>query len=262
MDRPRRVMLAWGVALSGACDPGAQDRDRYREVVADKHVDVATGMERCGRIHDPALAGDCGLHVATVALRQGVDPTCDAVRGAVWSHECWFLAAEGARRRGRLPLAARRCRRAGPFVEDCAQHLWQSEVRDLIFDTGAEGFAGALPAAVQIHQRWAGLLGESSGFTDRFWPRFYQNGFEGTGMVDLSQCAGLPDGHDARCVEAGVEVFARDLAPRLDRAGVDLCALRPGGVGELTSWVPGVADPRLDRVIINRVQAVCGPSGQ
>jgi len=256
------VLVGFGCA-SDTPQHSAQDRATYQALVSDRRVEPAAGFQACAQIVDPTLAGDCALHVASVeARRPSGRPArwCGEVPAGVWRDECWFVAAEQANRGGRAQEAADFCQKSQAFVDDCAQHLWQSEVRALVHRQGSRGFAHAIPAAQAVHARWQPLLGEQTDFEQRFWVKFFQNGFEGQGgFVDLAHCdalAALDPVHASRCVDAGVQLYDRDLDPRLSRSGTALCALTEGEAGwstTLLQWVPSLPDPRLDAVVAQRV---------
>ncbi len=250
----RTVLLA---AALGACgpDPGA-DRAAYTAVVSDKDGAPAALLARCQRIGDPVLQGDCGLHVVmTEARRPSGDPgaLCPALPDGLWRAECWFVTAERARKRQDDRAAAAACAQAGPFRADCAQHLWQGEVHRLIHRAGARAFGEALPRARRIHAHWAPILADVEGaedFDQRFWAKFYQNGFEGQGsFVDLATCDTLEAADAARCVEAGRQMYARELGPRMDHHGLSICAAPAWDSARLAPYVPARPDPRLDAVL-------------
>jgi len=259
--------LGWTILLVGiSCRSGgpvhsASDRDTYRQVVSDRRIAPEAGLASCATIRDATLAGDCALHVTSVEARRPEGRParwCPEVPEGVWRDECWFIAAEQANRSKRAQAAADFCQRSGAFVDDCAQHLWQSEVRALIHRRGSRSFSDALPAAEAVHTRWSPLLASTTDFDARFWAKFFQNGFEGQGgFVDLTHCDAVPKAALAeRCVEAGRQLYDRELAPRLGHAGVDLCTMAPGEEGWSTAllhWLPCRPDPRLDAVVAARV---------
>ncbi len=239
---------------------GSADRSRYLAVLSQRRIEPEPGLEQCRAIDDSTLAGDCALYVVMVESRrpEGAPARwCEQVPAGTWRDECWFVAGEKARRDGKLEASARYCMEAGAFKDDCAQHLWQSEVHRLIHRRGSGAFGEALPAAESVYGKWAPLLAAQSDFDARFWAKFFQNGFEGQGgFVDLSHCDALPEPHNARCVEAGTEMYARELSPRLSDFGVDLCTLdapEDGGWSQLLAqWVPTRPDARLDAVVRDR----------
>jgi len=262
----------WLWALCGACSAASPDTSRAREaylaVLTQPHIQPEPGLAACADISDPQLAGDCALFVVSVeARRRDGRPArwCEQVPDGVWRAECWFVAAEASKRSRKLAEAAAYCMEAGPFRNDCAQHLWQSEVHGLIHRRGPAAFGEQLPAAEALHDKWAPMLAESSDFGDRFWAKFYQNGFEGRGgRVDLTHCDSLSEPHRGRCVAAATELYARELAPRLSDGGLTICTLEVpedgGWSAALVRWVPAQPDPRLDAVVSSRRQE-CDPAG-
>ena len=243
------------------------DRAVYLDVLSNRKIEPAEGLERCGTIVDGNLAGDCALHVVMVEARRPSGRPgqwCETVPVGTWRDECWFVSAESAKRARNLEEAARFCLEAGAFRDDCAQHLWQSEVHGLIHRRGSRAFADVLPKVEAVYDRWAPLLADQSDFDARFWAKFFQNGFEGQGgFVDLSHCDVLAKPHAARCEQAGTEMYARELAPRLSDARVDLCAVPEPEDGAwsraLIEAVPTHPDARLDRVVADR-RAQCPSS--
>lgn len=252
------------VACGGAPQP-ASDRARYLAVVSDKDSPAGELLAACEPIGDPVLSGDCALHVVmTEARRPAGQPgaLCARVPEGLWRAECWFVTAEHARKRQDVETAAAACGQAGPFAADCAQHLWQGEVHRLIHRAGAGAFAQKLPAARKIHARWSALfegMDELGSFDQRFWAKFYQNGFEGQGsFVDLDACDVLGDDDAARCVDAGVEMYLRELGPRMDQWRLDLCAESAWTSASLARYVPARPDPRLDAALDGLRSERCG----
>lgn len=235
-------------------------RAAYLEVVSQRQIQPEPGLAACGAISDPDLSGDCALYVVSLeARRRDGQPArwCEAVPAGTWRDECWFVAAEAAKRSHKLDAAAQLCMEAGAFKDDCAQHLWQSEVRALVHRGGPAAFVDALPAAVAVYETWAPKLSETSDFDARFWAKFFQNGFEGRGgRVDLGHCDVLPAPYAERCVAAATEMYDRELSPRLSDYGLTVCALEPLPSGEwslvLVDRVPARPDARLDAVVAAR----------
>lgn len=269
MSCPPKLLAAVVAVAASGCAPDATqgpspaDRAVYTAVVADARVTPRAGLARCSEIQDPALAGDCALHVVSAeARREDGRPAqwCGQVPAGTWRDECWFVSAEASKRRGNEAEAAGACLQAGAFRDDCAQHLWQSEVHRLIHRRGARGFAAALPDAEALHARWAPHLDAETDFSTRFWAKFYQNGFEGQGaFVDLDACDVLAEPHTERCVAAGVQMYARELRPRLDQHRVDVCGLDPqqSMSEQVGRVVPGRPDPRLDAAVSDLIAVVC-----
>ena len=248
--------VAW---VLGACAPAepATDVQRYAAVAAEDGG-LEADLEACAAIVDPALAGDCALLV----VGRGSVPAeeaCPRVPEGVWRDECWFVAAEARRAAGQDGSAAQLCLRAGAFRDDCGQHLWQTAVHDLIHRRGPEGFASQLSRAQALHDRWAGLLAAETDFSERFWERYYSNGFEGQGGVDLARCEELPAPHPERCRAAGLAYFARDLGPRLDQAGMGeaFCAMEAPTAEAVGRAFPNRPEPALDAVVRERQAVLC-----
>lgn len=189
------LLLPLGSLLFGAaCAPpssGQGDQARYLEVVSDAGMSAAPALARCAEIEDAALRGDCAVVVAGRRAADEAPPPeeiCAVAPEGVWRDECHFAAAEALRRAGRRADAAAQCRAAGGFADDCGQHLWQSEVRAIAAPSRGPRpppFAEALPRARSVYDRWAPHLEEGTDMEQRFWRRFYQNGFEKRGLLDV-----------------------------------------------------------------------------
>jgi hypothetical protein len=238
----------------------SEDQQAYLSLIEQKEMDLEPGLEECAALQSPTLRSDCQLHMLLIDAARGgggIAPTCLDLDSDLVQQECWFLAAEAARSHGQDQLASQYCRRSGSFVNDCGQHLWQTALRRIVHRQGPPDFPGSIDSAEKLFSRWAPLLGESTDINTRFWPRFYANGFEGGGGVVLSWCSGLEATHLELCEEAGAEVYGRDMAPRLEDNGIDLCSLSTPDSTSLEQWVPAQPHPRLDRVIADRVAEVC-----
>lgn len=248
-------------ALIGCRADPIADLERYEAVLASREGDWEAQLRRCAAIRDQALAGDCALVVITrtaAAENSAPEARCDRVPEGVWRDECYFLAAE-AWRRQQPARAAKLCGQSGAFAPDCAQHLWQSSIYAAIHDAGPGAFAERLPTAQRIYDHWARFLGERDEFTDRFWERYYQNGFDRSG-VDLAACEALPEAQAARCVAAGEKLVLQELAPRLDRADAwdAFCALSPATSDNAGHWLHLTPHPDLDGLIAERQAELCG----
>lgn len=254
-------MLLWVFAACGATP--AQDVKVYAALVGERNPDPDRDLPACARLTDPNLAGDCALTVAQRAANSrkvAPETWCGEVPAGTWRYECWFQAAETARRRGQEQKAAELCRESGPFINDCAQHLWQTRVHTLIRADGRRpDFVGRLGAAQAIYDEWAPLLGEHTDLESRFWSKYYQNGFESVGHVATAWCDGLPEAHHGRCLEAARDIVVRELAPNLDRhnAWASFCALSPATSANTSVWLRLDPSPELDAVVEERQRTLC-----
>ncbi|MDG1481471.1 MAG: hypothetical protein P8R54_17885 [Myxococcota bacterium] len=215
-------------------------------------------LQRCAEISDVILAGDCALVVVAQVDEPGL--LCGAVPDGMWREECWFLAAEASNRTGDAMGAAALCQKSGRFALDCAQHLWQTPVHGLIHGPGARAFAVILPKAEALYAAWAPLMVEETDFEERFWSKFFGNGFEGQGEpIDLGWCSTLPTNRQGACAAAGVAHYAREVGPSVERAGglEAMCALVAPDVASLSRWINAVSDPRLDTEAARRVVEIC-----
>ena len=94
-------------------------------------------------------------------------------------------------------------------------------------------------------------------FLGRFWGLGFELAFSGQ-PIDPGRCDGLAPERRGQCARAAEALLSRELAPALDRAGVELCAL-PSGAAAVAPWLPLVPDPRLDAVVEQRRMARCPP---
>ncbi|MEL6342527.1 MAG: hypothetical protein AAFV53_05300 [Myxococcota bacterium] len=236
------------------------DHARYRSVLTQPGLPVDDALAACDAITDRDLRGDCALSAVTAPGRDDIAGRCPAVPRGVWREECYFIAAERVNRQGDAVLAAGLCQQAGRFSLDCAQHLWQTPVHQLIFSKGTAGFAHALPAAEQLYAAWAPVLASETDFETRFWEKYFGNGFEGQGRpIDLSACDGVPAPRRDACRDAGAAYFYREIGPAADQAGeMDvLCALKAPDAAALARWLPAAPDPLLDQTAAMRVAELC-----
>jgi hypothetical protein len=238
----------------GAC-AGPSDRDRYRAALADP---AQRSPSACAALRDPALAGDCGLVVAQRRLESGEAPeaACASVPAGTYRSECWFVAAEAAAARDLDGRAAALCRRAGALNEDCAQHLWQGALHALTRRPGGD-LVALTGSAERLHRRWAGLLAWTTDFDARFWAQAFQ-GAALSGGFDPARCGVLTHPAAGRCEAAMVELFSRELAPALARAGVELCALPPTAEAA-APYLRAAPHPAFGAVVRARQDEVCAP---
>jgi hypothetical protein len=239
-------------------DAAEHDRARYASVLRSPTPAAAT-LARCKEIQDPALAGDCSL-VVIAAAEAAPGTLCGEVPEGMWREECWFLAAEAINRSGDALLAAQMCQRSGRFAMDCAQHLWQTPVHTLIHEPGAAAFATALPQAEALYSAWSPMMDEQTDFAERFWSKFFGNGFEGQGLpVDLRWCEPVSLPHQEDCIAAGVAHYTREIGPHIERSGglKEVCDLTTHDVSSLSRWIAAVPDQRLDAAAAERVRHIC-----
>jgi hypothetical protein len=254
----RRLLAAAALCGAVACREPT-DRERYLAVLGGDPAESGAAFAACAEIAGPELRGDCQLAVVQRLHGEDLSSWCVGFVPGRWQDECWFIEAERRGAAGQVAPAARACERAGAFRSDCAQHLWQGSVHALIFSRGPGAFAEVLPRAEALHRRWSGPLAWDDGFGERFWARFFQNGFEGAGpRVMLGACDGLLGAHAERCVAAGVELFARELGPGLRRGQLDPCAAEPLDLETVARWVPADPDPRLQPAL-DAARAACSP---
>jgi hypothetical protein len=250
----------WALLALG-CVGGPTDRARYATLIADDAVPIQDGLRACDALGDVGLRGDCRLAMLAKADAAGatnLERWCPDFEPGVFRGECWFVVAENRSRRGRTQSAVTACLSAAPFVDDCAQHLWQRDLHELIHGRGPGAFLEVLPQARALHDRWAPLLAQKTDFEGRFWSRYYQNGFEGVGLrLDLAACDRLHAQDAMLCVSAARSLLARELGPQLDRRGADPCAWTDRSSSAVSAVWEMVPDPRLDDVVASQVAVLC-----
>ncbi len=247
------------LSLFLACQTPTAEPDpvRYQRLMTLADPDPAVHLDQCLALAQPALQGECQL---VIAQRAAPSPgaLCDAIAAPIWQWECYFLAAESVSDDDPAAAAAL-CLSSGGFADHCSQHLWQQSLRRLTWHRGADAFADTLPRAEHIFTSWAPYLAAQTDFTVRFWRRYYEGGFERSGRIDLSFCAGLPGEHPLRCRAAGSTLYSRRIGQirHIEPAMRTLCALpEPTSAAAAASGVPefrAAPDEALDAVIA-RVQ--------
>lgn len=248
-------MRALALTLLLACDPPAEtDAATYSRVLSTPSL----SSDACAPIRDPSLKGDCLLVVATRAP----DPAaaCPDLPAGVWQEECWFVAAEAINRQGDALGAAALCQKAGRFRLDCAQHLWQTPVHQLIHARGAQGFAEAMPQAEALYAAWAPVVAGQSDFEQRFWAKFFGNGFEGQGTpISARWCEPVPEPRRAACLSAAGAHLSRELGPAVEQPGrlQPFCAMWLPGVAEIAAWLPAEPDAALDAAVLRSQLDIC-----
>lgn len=250
-------MVSWSALLIiFACAPPPEpDAARYARLVS-MAAPTVEDIAECAALSSAELRGDCGLVTAQNAAASAGQPPetfCDRVDAPPWRSECYFVAAEAHNAQGDRARAAEMCRLAEHFTDDCAQHLWQKPLSALTFRSGSAAFAPRLDDARRLHQRWAPLLGEDTDFTDRFWRRYFEGGFERARNIDLRACEPLPDPDRRRCRDAGASLLSRRLleATVVPRAYTALCAAAPTVAALVQAGPPqlrAASDPALDAV--------------
>jgi len=253
------LRLALGLALGlTACTgaPPETDAARYQRVLGDATMSAEEALPICESLTSASARGDCGLVVAYRAA--SVDPEgaaegaiCERVEAGTWRQECYFQTAEALARKGQREAAAALCLSAGPFRDDCGQHLWQTQVHTLLQGAGAAGFARAMPRAREIYAAWEPLLGEQTDFRDRFWRRFYHDGFSADPPpFTLAPCDALAAEDRARCEQHGLDLYLSRVRQIVGRS---LCM----GGRPTRPEVAAVEDPRIDIAIAEEMSRLC-----
>ncbi|MBN1336215.1 MAG: hypothetical protein JXB39_09665 [Deltaproteobacteria bacterium] len=267
--------ILWGGACSRDPARAQTDRETYVALLRSSDTPIAERMDRCLELADPALRSDCALVTAEAAPRQGagrIEAWCDRVPAGTWRDECWFQASEQARRAGDWMRALALCRETGPFSTDCRQHLWQLALHASVPPEGPAGFATHLETAREVFERFRPLLAEDPEFEERFWLRWFQEGFEQGLGLDVSACDPLPVRDAARCRLAATHVYrtrldrslltsAPSLAGFCDRATKDPTVAGVLGFEfGLVEGNPGsiaTPSPVLDEVVVQEYRRLC-----
>jgi hypothetical protein len=270
---PRRHAILTGLLL-GCCNqpppqpgPGIHETmERYQRALDTPEGDSQARLTACLALADPDLAGDCALAVARAEAPRGdagVEALCERIPPGLWQAECYFELAEQLRSRDKARAVAL-CDRSEPFRDDCRQHLWQGELKQLVDRAGPEGFAAQLAQAEAMHDAWATLLGVDAQHSHRFWQHYYQAGLGGMIPLDLGVCEPLPALHRERCLEAGVASFEDNLEQAMrDLSNQDvICSPRRpdllleqiAEIGHLGRVIP---HPRLEEAVELFQQSSC-----
>jgi hypothetical protein len=264
-----------------ARDPASarEEREAYVALLKSRDLSTAQRMERCLSFDDPLLRTDCALVAAEGAPKTGggrVEDWCADVPQGRWREECWFMASERARRDGDLLRALDLCRSSGAFVTDCRQHLWQLALHGAVPAEGPPGFVSAVPGAREVLARFLPLVGDDPDFEERFWFRWFQEGFERSKELDVRACAPFPSDTAARCRTACADLYRT----RLDRVLFTCAPCREAfcSRGAADPTVPGilgfemglaegepvsvaVQSPILDEAVRDTMSRHCGEGG-
>jgi len=244
--------------FSAGCsgDPPETDASRYQRVLSDPAMPASAALAICEDLSSASARGDCGL---VVAYRAAVaDPAgaaegalCEQVEAGTWRQECYFQTAEALARKGDREAAAALCLSAGPFRDDCGQHLWQTQVHTLLQGAGSSGFARAMPRAREIYGSWDPLLGEQTDFRDRFWRRFYHDGFSADRPpFSLAPCDGLDAADRTRCEQHGLDLYLSRVRQIVGRG---LCS----GAALARPEVAAADDPRITGAVDAERSRMC-----
>lgn len=258
----RRVALAslfaWGCGGGGG---GPNDAERLSQALALPPDAVEEAIALCEGIRDPGSAGACAERV--VVAVDGANKTpgarCERVPDGVWREECYFQAAEIARRRGDTDEAGELCAKAGPFINDCGQHLWQSALKSIVESNDEP--AERRERAERLYHLWEPVLGDSSDMASRFWQRFYQHQLEQDPQLSFDLCEGETGDDQVTCRKSVGQLYLGRIRAMVGspRGPETLCALGPQGVAALAA-APGLnvkPHPAFDRVLAGQVDWVC-----
>ncbi len=226
---PPRFLVHTLPLLLAACEQQGGSDDRAQYLAGLEATDPLQGLEHCRAIADPALRGDCVTALQpAMAARPGLDPAtpCREIDDPTWRDECFFGAAEQAGAAGARARAAELCREAGVFSRDCANHLWQEELRAAIHPGGLRTLVEHHEQVSAIHDRWREAFGEDESFAGQFWEHCYQVAFERAEQLEPALCERVPE--PATCLEAARTTYRARLHEALRAPGAKglLCGFR------------------------------------
>lgn len=200
--------------------------------------------EACLALSEEHVQGDCVVAYAKSAPSLVALPDfCDRIRSSTWRGECHFVLAERFLAENQVESAIEHCRKADPFVKDCARHLWKIHTRSRPDEQAA--FMARLRQEFPEHE--ASLDLENPVIRGMA----AQDRRRGPGELRLSDCQADVD--PAAC-RVGVE---RVLAQRWRRAARedpaalrDLCGTQAPSNGTFRglAWEPGPLDQVVERV--------------
>lgn len=242
----RLVGLFFLVACSGG-EHTRPDHVLYMEATQAGSATPEARLEMCSQMSDKAARGDCGSIVVLSAAREKhPDPEtlCPLVEEGTWRYECLFQVAEHWRRRKRMDRAVGLCKEAGPFVRDCGQHMWQTELRAL--SSSGDPLPSLLLKAEDLFVKWEGFFADdedaSTDFSQRYWRHFYQHFVKPSSKVDMRLCEGLSAFHRQHCRRSLGALYLRK---------VQQIVRHPH---EMSSFC-GVQSDQLDSVLAGSLQA-------
>lgn len=251
--------------LLAACAPtptAAEDVTAYAAIVGEAGQDPRAELERCARLADAGLRGDCAAVVATAAARADgqVQRWCAEVPAGIWRDECLFRGAEGRLTQGGSAPAAALCQQAGSFAEDCMVHVWRPQLGRIVQGMGAEGFAARYPAAEQLYQQTVAQAGASESLERMYWLAFFGSGFQADGRIDLDRCAALPAEGARRCQDAAALMLTEPLEGLLRARGqlATFCASHPPRSLDVAGLLGIPASEALDRALSAQQPMICG----
>ncbi|MCK6523540.1 hypothetical protein L6R49_19185 [Myxococcota bacterium] len=258
--RPLAAFLALTLGGCGG-DGGLSDAARLSQALDLPPKAVDEALTLCEGIRDAGSAGACAEQVVIAADAADKTPgaRCERVPKGVWREECFFQSAEVARRRGDTDLAGELCAKAGPFINDCGQHLWQSALKSIVerHDDPVERRA----RAERLYRLWEPVLGGSSDMSSRFWQRYYQHQLEQDPVLSFDLCEAETGDERVTCRKSVGQLYLGRLRAMVGspRGQETLCALGPQGV-EAAGAAPGLSvkpDPAFDRILAGQVDWVC-----
>lgn len=255
---------AFAALLTLGCaggDGGLSDGERLSRALALPPEAVEEAIALCEGIRDAGSAGACAERavIAADGAQRTPGARCERVPRGVWREECYFQSAEIARRRGDTDLAGELCAKAGPFINDCGQHLWQSALKSIV--ERHEDPVERRERAERLFRLWEPVLGESSDMASRFWQRYYQHQLEQDPVLSFALCEAETGDDQVTCRKSVGQLYLGRLRAMVGspRGQETLCALGPQGVAAAAA-APGlnvVPDPAFDRILAGQVDWVC-----
>ena len=235
-----------------ACAPQPSEAELFSRALLESDADA--GFALCEGISGVSARSDCQLAVAENA---GQPEACLRVESPALRGECFFVLAEGAAARQDRTAALEFCSLAGPYRNDCVQHLWDPPLRAKL--RRADTPEKTLQLATQVYCQWEDLLAEDEEFQSRFWERAWVVMHSRSGALRLSRCASLPGDQQLRCERAAGVVLLRvlDQVPPSQALTQQVCS------EGLPPWpeLVGLEDPFLLELRDDRLKEICQAGG-
>jgi hypothetical protein len=191
------------LALSAGCeDRGAGRYDAYRPGLA-----LEEALAACGCLEDPELVSWCRLDLREM---HGVlaEEHCGELPPGTARDECYFVLSERPGSEGPAE-AYRLCALAGDLAEDCALHLWQTEISRLLAGSEPGGAAAGLRELAAAHHGSASTypqLGQR--LTELFWEGWWAR----RSALDPEECRVFADEIDRRVCQGLLPAVIARLA--------------------------------------------------
>jgi len=221
------------LTLTTACANGSAtadlqaDRANYQAGLT--RGDAQQQLKHCRAVNDETLRSDCLTALAGLTAQLAdvdADVLCGEIQLESWRDECFFVAAEQARANNDLSGAATLCAKAGRFVRDCSNHLWQRELRQAIHPGGIAILVKRHDDVQAIHDRWSEAFEGAEDFDKRFWEHCFQVAFERIRYIDIDACEHVPEAQRETCLMSAETTYRGWLNEALEvpESKTRLCA--------------------------------------